>query len=71
MAHLSNDRARSAVARALAQDFVIPPQGERIAEGVVEFDLVRRGKVLEPALRYRVRVDEENVLLGHFVGGQN
>jgi hypothetical protein len=66
MEYLCEEKARSAVVRALGLAFIVPPAGTRINDGAIDWDLIRRNDYEE--LTYRTRLSEDGVLLGHWVG---
>lgn len=68
MDFLDGRRAHAAVSRALGDQFIIPDAGERMAPNAIEFRVMRRGATYGDFLAYRVRLSDDGVLLGHFVG---
>lgn len=66
MEMLDETKARSAVVRAMASMFIIPPQGTRITPSTIDFELIRRNDYdYRPVYRTRLC---DGILMGHFVG---
>ena len=66
MEMLDESKARSAVVRAMAPMFIIPPQGTRITPSTIDFELIRRNDYdYRPVYRTRLC---DGILMGHFIG---
>lgn len=66
MSELEHSRARAAVVQAMRHIYIVPPEGIRVNDHIIDFTLIRRNDYDDKPV-YRVRLDD-GVLYGALVG---